>query len=229
MQKYILSFVLILLSFSCASINTVKDDEGTRLIADIKPVKVARIGVSFEKFFSNELSKSDVGIVFHPRTNDVTLEFSYQMNRNVLFISESVRSKLISSISSFSSEYEARSLNAKTNKSKTRKVYGLGLSRLEWGVISLNGEAAPELMFGYIFTDPTSPYFTISIPKTENINGQTNDEKGDEYSIETNLFFTRGQAIALGQALLQETLEAAIDPADLPSAIKEAKEEYTTK
>ena len=93
----------------------------------------------------------------------------------------------------------------------------------------MNGEAAPELMFGYIFTDPTSPYFTISIPKTENINGQTNDEKGDEYSIETNLFFTRGQAIALGQALLQETLEAAIDPADLPSAIKEAKEEYTTK
>lgn len=218
----------VVLFISCATTKTATSDDGPRFIANSKPLTVAKVGVSFEKLMSSEVASSELALVFHPKTNETAFDFSYQTNRTFLFLGERSRQTLIAAVSAYAAEYDARTLNVRMKRSQTRKAYGTAGARLTWGTLFQNGLAEPQISFGYIFVDKNSPYFTVFIPRTENAEGQNNEDRGDDYSIETVLYFTKSQAIALAEALKQETLLAAIPAADLPPQPDKA-DVYTTK
>jgi len=215
------------LTFSCVSAPRIVGDDGIRVIADVKPVRTARVGVSMDKFFSKDLAAADLNVVFHPRTNEVSLDFVYQGNRNSLFLTEPSRYRLMEAVRAYESDFEARRLNLSLKSSRSRTQYGEFSARLEWGLLTLNGLARPILELGYIFHNKRNPYFVIFVPQTINENGQSDDDKSNDNSIETVLFFTRAQARAMADALVQDTLLAALNPMDLRK--EEAPDEYVVE
>jgi hypothetical protein len=191
------------------------------MIANIAPLPAGRSITGFDKLFSAEIVDKDLSLMFDPRTNTVTIEFSYELTKYKQHWSFENRQLFIQAVDSYISDFETRTLSAQC--SKTEKTYGSFKGKAEWGTMFYNSLSYPQMTLGYTFNNK-SPYFVVVQKPAPN-------ERADELNMPQNdsntirFFFTRLQAQELASLFIQEYLLGLI-PETVQKTMGTAPDEY---
>lgn len=194
--------VLTLSLCFCTAVSA--EGSGSRRIADIDPVEIGKAAIGTKGLFSSTVQQDEAQILFAPRTNSVLLDCKIDNLKISLQLTEASRAAFIAAVREYSKEFDARTLNVRAKK--TSDVYGRSNATLQWGAFTLNGKAEPKIRFGYTFIERKKPYFTLTMPEATNTGEQNDNVSVDDTSPLLILYFTKSQALALGEMLLQDNL-----------------------
>jgi hypothetical protein len=186
------------------------------MVADMDPIPVGSVGVSFDRSMARGLSQASAEVVFHPRLNSVSLEFRHEFVTFRQFWDEAARRRFAAALERYNADFEARSLV--TRHRRSRAAYGSADVRLEWQMarFTTNRVAYPVVELGYRFREvgaegrfESRPFFAI-LMRSATSPGAGNDEVD---SRPLYMYFTRAQAAELAamfdQARLMEYVESA--------------------
>lgn len=189
----------------CFSVSvSAAEKAGSQKIADIDPVEIGKAGIGTKGLFDSDVKQDEARVFFAPRTNTILLECKAENLKVRLQLTQEGRSDFIAAVRQYNRDYDARSLNVRTKK--TNDLYGRSSGGLEWGSFSLTGKAEPRIRYGYVFIDRKKPYFTLSLNEAPNLGEQHDDISVDDNSPALILYFTKKQATALGEMLMQDNL-----------------------
>ena len=193
------------LFFSCGTSGSgVKQ---ANMLADVEPFSIGTISASFDKAFSLGVATADVEVVFHPRKNEVALEFRHETYQYWQFWDEEGRKQFIEALNRYKDDFANQRLS--TSYGKSRTIYGKTNGRCEWKTLSISGiyRSSPVFELGYRFK-ADAPYFSTHQTKAKEESGL--NPKGITESRSLAMYFTRAQgddlARLFGQAFLLELL-----------------------
>ncbi|MCL1837233.1 MAG: hypothetical protein FWG46_06785 [Treponema sp.] len=192
---------VIFLSLSCATADPAK--KYPNMVANVDPVSAGVIEAEFDRMFSSKLNKVEIEVVFYPRLNAAALEFRHEFLNYRQFWDEASRKMFADALERYKTDYEARNLVNKYNR--TRKIYGKTKGRLEWEAFKLakTRVSSPTIELGYRFRE-NSPFFSANMRSAlEEELGS--GEKGTE-SQRIAMYFTRSQADDLVRLFDQQYL-----------------------
>jgi hypothetical protein len=202
MKKFnvILCAAAMIVFFSCAGIGKPKPEPV--MIANIPPFSIGSVKAQFERLLTGQLKEAEVDVVFHPRINEVVIEFRGDLVTYRLSWKQDARQGFIDALHRYQEDFANKNLI--TNNNKTRSAYGKYNIRLEWEMFSFSKTyiASPQISLGYRFKG-NAVYFTSyqNPAKTENIDS---DKASDSPSF--TLYFNRVQAEKLAQLFDQNYL-----------------------
>ena len=166
MQTRFLTIFFVLLFFisSCVtpyappprSLRTVADFPAFELEPIELGLNVAMVGFKVEQ--------QEMKLTYNPRTDEITLAFTYAFNKMSLQMCHVAREYFVDSLNKYISEFENRTLKKRGN---TKDMYETATVLVKWGTFIQNGEATPEMRFGYYF-DRNVVYFTMTAYPGEN-------------------------------------------------------------
>ncbi|MFW6366557.1 MAG: hypothetical protein ACOC2H_08825, partial [Spirochaetota bacterium] len=162
----------------------------------------------------------DIVITFHPRSNDVSLDFKFQVSKNCLYLDQTARSAFRTAVERYMQDFEQKNLNRKGQTG--RDAYGTAGTVHRWGLFQLNALARPDVQYGYLFLEE-SPYFTLTIPGSKN---ELFPSSRIKESVTITLYFTRAQAETLVQYLDQDLLLDRLNKQDIPLNMDTRPDEY---
>jgi len=198
-------FACAALFFSCGTARSgVKQ---TNMLADVEPFSIGTVSASFDKIFSSDTATAGVEVIFHPRKNEVALEFSYETQRYWQFWDEEGRKQFAEALNRYKEDFSNQRLS--TSYSKSRAIYGKANGRCEWKPLSISGiyRSSPVIELGYRFK-AGSPYFSTHQTKAKEERGL--NPKGIPESRPFAMYFNRSQgddlARLFNQAFLLELL-----------------------
>jgi hypothetical protein len=162
------------------------------MVANAEPVSAGTISVQFDKFLSSKLNKAEVGVIFHPRLNAVSLEFRYEYVNYRQFWDEAARRQFAEALESYKVDYDARKLL--TTYNKTRRAYGKLKGWTEWEShkYTKTHTSYPVIELGYRFRD-NSPYFSTFM-RSAREEDSTGVHSGLVESQQIPMYFVRSQA-----------------------------------
>lgn len=213
----------------CATTRNAKE----AVIANVDPFELGSFEASFSDFTGFMINRDAMTVDFAPRENNIVVNLKNQGNSTHIYLDETARSAMLSSIDMYFKDFESKSLR---RKGKTNTAYGKVGAYMEWGLLMVNAKGDTEVRMGYEFVDK-SPYFTLTIPETENdIYLKTGGSRVKRSGF-LQIFFTRSQAAEFSKTLVQENLLGALaekkenelianpDMYDEPDTYKEADDE----
>lgn len=182
-----------------------------------KPVRLMKadpISLDTTSFFVYDLtgvniSSVDCDVSFEPKTNLVCLKYKFLAGKYYVYLNRLARISFKDSFAKYQSDFDAHVLE---DSSKTYDVYGKAPGEVKWGTFTINGDAVPDMSFGYRFKkvgEEKSPYFTITMWPSENINEQQKNTIKESEKIV--IFFTRAQAERLCTIMEEGGLEKILD------------------
>jgi hypothetical protein len=197
------------------------------MVADKDPVSAGTIEVEFDRFFSSNVEKKDVQVIFYPRYNAVALEFRYQSIRYRQFWDPEGRQKFVQALDRYKEDYAAKNLGNKFSKS--RSIYGKFKGKTEWETFSITipGLAYPTMELGYRFRgkDGGSPYFSV-LQQSAKDEYTLNSDNAKPDSLQIPIYYTRAQGEALAKIFDQSYLLSLLGPLPDPEAALPAEDEY---
>ncbi|MBN1616814.1 MAG: hypothetical protein JW875_05830 [Spirochaetales bacterium] len=197
---------------SCASkVDTAGEPD---VIAMVDPFQVATLGMGLSDLLGLGMNQTTFDLFFAPRGNATIMAFSYQMNKTEMFLDYTARQTVIAAVGTYLEEYEAKTLRT---KGKTTAEYGKMQGYMEWGVLTKNARATPEISIGYDFVKD-SPYFTLTVPESTNLIFEGVGGSRVQRSAYMRFYFNREQAVEFAQHLSQEFLLEALGEQDVPEA-----------
>lgn len=213
-MKRILITVCVLCALflsACASSKSVKTYD--IVFADIDPFELTSVPVFINGLLPSSLNQTQALMVLDPRTGVLDLEVRYQSVKVVWSCDEPVRNAFIQAIDKYSGEFDNRTLDPRGRK---RAAYGKVPVPIQWGLLFMNGAGTASLEKGYIFVD-SAPYFTLTMPVTDNRLATSMDESVPPKSPYVSLSFTRAQAERFSEVLSREYIQEAVDSLKLES------------
>jgi hypothetical protein len=197
-MKFFPYFLCITLLVSCASPAPPRNEH---FVADYDPIEAGTVNLGIPSGLSGKIRVVDVPIIYNPRTDVVSFEFTYQTVIYRQFWTTPNRAALLSALSRYQADFDARNLPRKS-RSRMGKAYGSLIGTAEWAQFkfSIISFGYPNVDLGYTFVE-NSPYFLITQWGTQNIK-----EGGAPNSLRVPIYLTRTMAKELSDALNQETL-----------------------
>jgi hypothetical protein len=153
------------------------------------------------------VATTDVEVIFHPRKNEVALEFRYETIRYWQFWDEEGRKQFIEALNRYKDDFANQELS--TSYGKSRAIYGKTKGRCEWKTLSISAiyRSSPVIELGYRFKSG-SPYFSTHQMRAKEETGK--NPEGISESVPFAMYFTRSQGDDLArlfdQAFLLELL-----------------------
>ena len=220
MKKYLI-FCLAALVISCSHTGSIP--KYPNMVADLDPFSIGSVNASFDQIFSSQVKGADVEVTFHPRENEVVLEWGHNMGRYWQFWDEACRQLFIEALKRYNEDFVNQNLT--TKYSKSRAIYGKKKGRLHWKTlkISTTYRASPIIEFGYRFKD-NAPYFTTNQPEATVENGT--DERNFTKSPQTSMYFTRAQAEELAKLFDQAFLLESVKGREPPPSTDDTRDLY---
>ena len=216
--------MVISLFISCAS--TKKVPLYPTILADMEPFPLGTLNASVERSFSTRLQSTDVEVIFHPRKNEVALEFRHGVSYYVQFWDQAGRLKFIEALKMYKEDFANQNLS--TRYGKTRAIYGKAKGRFQWEPLKVSPKylSSPEIDLGYRFRDG-SPYLSFyqKIADEETKFNKDSVTQSPAYSI----YFTRAQGDELARMFDQSFLVALLGGATPPVAVEPVKDIYKEK
>ena len=185
------------------------------MIANIDDFEIGLSSMSLNKLFGG-LEIKDAVVRLEPRVNAVVLDFVTQGSMFKLSLKKDARAAIIDAALRYNDDFEQKRLEKKG--AKRNVVYGTVASDLSWGVLSLlsnNAKAKPVLKLGYTFVND-APYFTITIPESDNILLGSDSDYMVKKSITLTLHYTRAQAEKLVELISPENIADEIAAKNVP-------------
>jgi hypothetical protein len=177
------------------------------MAADIEPFSIGSASAFLDQSFSSQVKEAAVEVVFHPRTNEVTLEIPQGVGLYRQFWNKEGRQLFIDALNWYNEDFDNRNLVASYNRS--RAMYGNFKGRFEWKTLRFSPtyRASPVFELGYRFRDNT-PYFSVYLKSADEESGA--NTSGVTESPPFAVYFTRSQAAEIAklfdQAFLLESL-----------------------
>jgi hypothetical protein len=181
------------------------------MLADVDPIALGKVSISFEKFFSSDLAlNEEVSVTFEPRTDLVYIEFKYQSVSYRQYWDRKARLLFNAALNHYKEDYSAKTLVKSPNK--TQAIYGKFDGVCRWGQFSkmINSKSFPRMELGYAFSRKGSPYFTVL--QREAKDTTAGDSMGERTSLRVKTYFTRIQGDTLAVYFDNAYLEALIWP-----------------
>ncbi|MDR3275730.1 MAG: hypothetical protein LBT11_00740 [Treponema sp.] len=209
MYKSIAGFLVVAALFlSCES------SPGEIAVADRDAISLGSVDIGFSGIFSSALSPVSVAVSWDPRTDQVYLEYQYQMMNFRQYWDASARAAFISALRRYEADYGP----GLQDNSRTRQAYGKTTALIRWGIVKSMtghyGDATLEL--GYTFNNG-NPYFIVTQLEAKDKSAAAQDLQ----SIRVAFYFTRAMAASLA-ALFDDALLWSLlgdVPADSPSSM----------
>jgi hypothetical protein len=197
-MKFFPYFLCITLLVSCA---TPAPPRNEYFVADFDPIETGTVSLGIPSGLGGKIRVVDVPVTYNPRTNVVSFEFIYQTITYRQFWTTPNRAALLSALSRYQADFDARNLPLKS-RSRMGKTYGSLIGTAEWAQFkfSVISFGYPNVDLGYIFVE-NSPYFLITQWSAQNIR-----EGGAANSLRIPIYLTRAMAKEMADALSQETL-----------------------
>ena len=186
------------------------------MIANIDDFEIGLSPVSVTKLLGG-IETKDAVVTLDPRLNAIVLSFPSQGSTYKLSLKKDARASIIDAVSRYNADFEQKLLAKKGMKRSS--VYGTAQSDLSWGTVSLlsnNAKAKPVLKLGYTFVND-APYFTITIPESDNILLGSDSDYLVKKSITITLHYTRAQAEKLVELISPENIDAEIAAKNVPA------------
>ena len=185
------------------------------MIANIDDFEIGQTSMGVNKLLGG-IEIKDAVVRLEPRVNAVVLDFTAQGNVFKLSLKKDARAAIIDAALRYNDAFEQKLLEKKG--AKRNAAYGTAASDLSWGVLSLlsnNAKAKPVLKLGYTFVND-APYFTITIPESENILLGSDSDYMVKKSITLTLHYTRAQAEKLVELISPENIADEIAAKNIP-------------
>ena len=161
MSKYPkLCFFVLAAAALCLSCATARSGANqANMLGDVEPFSVGSVSAAFDKLLSSDVATADVEVIFHPRENEVALQFKYDSLQYWQFWDEKGRQQFIDAISRYKEDFANQRLV--TNYNKSRALYGKAKGRFEWKTLNISGiyRSSPVIELGYRFRG-NSPYLS---------------------------------------------------------------------
>jgi hypothetical protein len=163
------------------------------MVANVEPFSVGTIEAEFDRLMTSKMDKREIQVIFHPRLNEVALEFRYQFITFRQFWNEANRKKFAASLERYKEDYAARKLG--TSYTRSKAAYGRVDAHLEWQTAKYTQVyvAYPTIEIGYRFRNETPFFATLMRGAREVPQGRGADTNLME-SAQLNVYFTRAQA-----------------------------------
>jgi len=173
------------------------------MLADVEPFSIGTVSAYFDKVFSSDVAGADVEVIFHPRENEVALEFRHETYRYWQFWDEDGRKQFAEALSRYKDDFASQELSKSYGKS--RAIYGKANGRSEWKTLSISGtyRSSPVVELGYRFK-AGSPYFSTHQAKAKEESGL--NPKGIKESRPLTMYFTKAQGDDLARLFDQAFL-----------------------
>ncbi|MDR1909236.1 MAG: hypothetical protein LBQ35_04915 [Spirochaetaceae bacterium] len=187
------------------------------MVANLDPIPLGTLDVGIIRLFSDEVTLLQVPVLYHPRTDAVTLELSVQSSRFRQFWTRRMREAFIRALTQYEADYAARNL-PRSSTTRMGRAYATLNGKTEWRFFSITAEyqGFPLVDLGYNFKSGT-PYFTVTQRKTEDVREpQTSNKVSSPHMV---LYFTRSMAGELAALFDEEYLHLLIPdryPGDNP-------------
>jgi len=223
-HRVLLSCIAALLYISCAS--TEKAPQYPTRLADKDPFSIGYANASVDRSFSSSVRPIDIDVFFHPRTNEVVLEFRHGVSYYKQIWNQAGRQQFIKAINEYKDDFTNQKLTTRYNK--TRTIYGKVKGRFIWEPLKISPEyrSSPLIDLGYRFRDG-SPYFSVyqRIASEETKINKDGVTESPAYS----LYFTRAQAEDLAHLFNQDLLLILLGPTAPPAGAESARDLYIEK
>jgi hypothetical protein len=221
---------VMFLFLSCGTMDLAK--KYPNMIANVDPFSIGVAKVQFDRPFSSKVDTAEIEAIFHPRLNEVSLEFKYNLYSYRQFWDESARKQFAASLDLYKKDFEDRKLI--NDSKKTRSVYGIVKGRVEWIAFRYTRTrvANPTIEIGYRYKEST-PFFTTLMRSAKEIVDDSDEGSSALNSLEIKMYFTRAQAEEIvklfDQTRLLELLQEVTgvvknEPADTDEAEDSAPE-----
>ncbi|MDA3849791.1 MAG: hypothetical protein PF447_00810 [Spirochaetaceae bacterium] len=207
MKKIINPILIILLSMAAiACLSQPQVQSELKMLADVDPIPLGSSSIGVMKMLDRSLKEVESEIILHPRNNMLTLIVKDgAANTHILHLDEFSRTAYIMGLQEYMESFDAHSLV--DDKRVTEDLYGSFKAMHQWGLIGINAEGMTTVDLGYLFKDE-SPYFTLTINDKKITLENSNTVRGTTV---LKLYFTRNQALALGEYFKQENIQGFID------------------
>lgn len=220
MKKFLLMCVVAVFCFSCANIDPAS--KYPNMVADMDSFSLGTVTVMFDRTFSSQIKEHQIEAIFHPRYNEVSLEFRYELISYRQYWNMAGRQQFIDALAKYKEDFSQKNLNLKYSKS--RAAYGRHKGRIEWETFKFTttNKASPTFEFGYRFRGDY-PYFSVIqlSAKDENENSSRANLESSQFS----MYFTRSQGDALAGVFNQEFLLGLVEERS-PRTGDSVKDEY---
>jgi len=209
---------------SCAHVE--KTSKNPAMLADMEPFSLVVINASVEQSFSSKLKAVDVDVVFHPRKNEVVLEFQHGASYYQQVWDQAGRERFIEAINRYKEDFANKKLI--TNYNKTQSIYGKVSGRFQWKPLKISQtyRSSPVIVLGYRFRDD-APYFSVfqKIAAEETKNNKEGITQSPQYSV----YFTRAQGDEIAYLFDQDFLIRSLGYNPPSAAADPAKDVYIAK
>ena len=207
-----LSACIISFFFSCAANSSYIPERKPIVVANRPPFELAKVDIGVNTaLFGVKVTKQESTVMYHPKTNDVSLDFVFYMNKVTLLFDHVARQYFQDSLEQYISEFNEKKL---TKKGNTKARYYKATGLLKWGTITQNGESLPEIRYGYIISG-NGAYFTITVYEGKNYSELSRDYMKTNPAMTLCLSIAQAQKIVelmgednIKEALANDTIQA---------------------
>ena len=193
----ILSAIMFLIVLgSCKTVP--KNDPN--FLGDFSPVDLGTLIGGSVKRTKEEIKPTEFKFTFFPRTNIVSIEHKFMIDKVEIFLDKADREILIKAMETYLSSYNDRNLSAANAKRKA--FFGKTKVYMTWGLFGGGAhEAEPTLRAEYQLLSGNKPYFILGNATTKAIG-----KKDDASCPALRLAFSPAQCEDLIELLKQDNL-----------------------
>ena len=205
MNRKILSilsaFMFLIVLGSCKT--APKNDPN--FLGDFSPIDLGTLIGGSVKRTKEEIKPTEFKFTFYPRTNIVSIEHKFMIDKVEVFLDQADREILIKAMETYLSSYNDRNLSAANAKRKA--FFGKTKVSMTWGLFGGDAhEAKPTLRAEYQLLSENKPYFILGNATTKAIG-----ERDDASCPALRLAFSPAQCEDFIELLKQDNLVKIVE------------------
>ena len=190
------TFMFLIVLGSCKTVP--KNDPN--FLGDFSPVDLGTLIGGSVKRTKEEIKPTEFKFTFYPRTNIVSIQHKFMIDKVEIFLDQADREILIKAMETYIASYNDRNLSAANAKRKA--FFGKTKVYMTWGLFGGGAhEAEPTLRAEYQLLSENKPYFILGNATTKAIG-----EKDDANCPALRLAFSPAQCEDFIEFLKQENL-----------------------
>lgn len=211
-KLFLINFLFCMLVLACKSAPEPKNNAD--MLANIDSFEMGTAVANVNRFLATDLEQKNLILMLDPRTNQVVVQFMFQLNNTSISLDVQDRQAIQDAIVRYGEAFDAKTLEKKGNHSAD---FGTVSAGLVWGIkLGSKGSAHPALSLGYKFIDK-SPFFVITIPETDNELKDTLGGSRIQNSAYMVLCFNRAQSVTFAEFLSEEKIQQALGDKKVPA------------
>ena len=203
-RKFLIILSAVMFLVFLGSCKTVPKND-PNFLGDFSPVELGTLIGGSVKRIKEEIKPTEFKFTFFPRTNIVSIQHKFMIDKVEIFLDQTDREILIKAMETYISSYNDKNLSAAN--AKKQAFFGKTKIFMSWGLfVGGAHEAEPTLRAEYQLLSENKPYFILGNATTKAIG-----ERDDASCPALRLAFSPAQCEDLIELLKQDNLVKIVE------------------